>query len=90
MGIPTPEEFTPQTQESTLSPLITMTVDKKGRIKEALHIEKLEAVCDLCRWLIVPRRKELGERTSGYAVIVDGRMVQVICEECRKRLWGWV
>jgi len=36
-----------------------------------------------------PYKKELGERARGYAVIVDGRIVQIICEECRKRFWGW-
>jgi len=30
----------------------------------------------------------LGKRARGYAVIVDGRIVQVICEEYRKRFWG--
>jgi len=61
------------------------------RIRKAQHIEieKHEAVYDLCRSLIALTRKELRERTRGYAVIVDGRIVQAICEKCRKRFWGW-
>ena len=30
-----------------MRPLIIRTVDRKGKIKEALHIEKHEVVCDL-------------------------------------------
>jgi len=61
------------------------------RIRKAQYIEKHGALCDLCRRLIALTRKELEERTRGYAVIVDGRIVQVICETCRKRFWiVWV
>jgi len=65
------------------------TVDRRGRIKEVLHVEKHEAVCDLCGSPIALTKKELEERARGYAVIVDGRIVQVICEDCRKRFWVW-
>jgi len=33
-------------------------------------------------------KEELEERAKGYAVIIDGQIVQVICEGCRKRFWG--
>jgi hypothetical protein len=33
-------------------------------------------------------RKGLEERVRGYAVIVDGRIIQVIYETCRRRFWG--
>jgi len=36
-------------QEFALRPLIITTVDKKGRIKEVLRIEKHGAICDLWR-----------------------------------------
>jgi len=38
--------------------------------------------------LIAFTKRELEERARGYAVIIDGRIVQVICKTCRKRLWG--
>jgi len=60
-----------------------------GRIREVLHIEKHETVCDLCGGLTALTKKEPEERARGYAVIVDGRIVQVICKKCRKRFWGW-
>jgi len=44
-------------QEFALRPLIIRTIDRKGKIKEALHIEKHEAVCDLCGSLIALTRK---------------------------------
>jgi len=59
------------------------------KIKEVLHIEKHEAICDLCGNSIALTKKELKEKAKDYAVIVDGRIVQVICGECRKRFWGW-
>jgi len=37
-------------------------VDRRGRIKEVLHIEKHEAVCDLCGSLIALTKKELEGR----------------------------
>ena len=84
-----PEEFTPQTQESTLNPLIITAVDRRDKIREALHIEKREAVYDLCRNSIALTKRELEERAKDYAVIVNGRIVQVICKECRKQFWSW-
>ena len=66
-------------------PLIITTVEKRGKIREVLHIEKHEAVCDLCEGLIALMKRELEERARGYAVIIDGRIVQIICETCRKR-----
>jgi len=54
-----------------------------------LHIEKHEAVYDLCGGLIALTKKELEERARGYAVIVNSQTVQVICKECRKRFWRW-
>jgi len=59
-------------------------VDRRDRIREVLHTKKHEAVCDPCGGLIAPTRKELEEGVRRYAVIVDGRIVQVICEECRR------
>jgi len=55
------------------------------RIGKVQYIERHEAVCDLCGSLIALTRKELGERARGYAVIVNGQIVQVICEVWRKR-----
>jgi hypothetical protein len=60
-----------------------------SKIKEVLHIKKREAVYDLCRNSIVLTKRELEERAKDYAVIVNGRIVQVICKECRKQFWGW-
>ena len=40
--------------------------------------------------LITLTKKEPEERAKGYAIIVDGRIIQVICEECRKRFWKWM
>jgi hypothetical protein len=28
------------------------------------------------------------ERVRGYAVIMDGWMLQIICKTCRKRFWN--
>ncbi|MCF3653192.1 MAG: hypothetical protein L2C94_003390 [Aigarchaeota archaeon] len=67
--------------------MIITTVDKKGRIREVLHIERYEAVCDLCGSLIALTKRGLKERVRSYAVIVDSRIVQVVCEACRKRFW---
>jgi hypothetical protein len=50
-----------------------------------LIIEKHEVYIDLCGSPIVLTKRGLEERVRGYAVIVDRRIVQVICEECRKR-----
>jgi hypothetical protein len=55
--------------------LIITTVDRRGRIKEILHVERCEAVCDLCGGLITLTNKELGERAKDYAVIINGRIV---------------
>jgi len=60
------------------------------RIRKVQHIERHEAICDLCGSPIALTKKELGERARGYAVIVDGRIVQIICEACKRRFWGWV
>ena len=43
----------------------------------------------MCGGLIALTKRELEERLKGYAVIVDGKIVQVICEEYRKRFWRW-
>jgi len=32
----------------------------------------------------------LEERVRGYTIIVDGRIVQIICETCRKKFWSRV
>ena len=45
------------------------------RIRKAQHIEKHEAVYDLCGGPIALTRKELGGRARGYTVIVDGWIV---------------
>jgi hypothetical protein len=50
-------------QETALKPLIVTTVDGRGRSKEVLHIEKHEAVCDLCGSLIALSKK--GTREEG-------------------------
>jgi len=84
-----PVDGDPRIQEFALRPLIITTIDRRGKIKKFLHIEKHEAACDLCRGLIALTRRKLGERTRGCAVIVNGRLVQIICRECRKRFWGW-
>jgi hypothetical protein len=83
-----PVDGDPKVQGIALRPLIVTTVDGRGRIKEVLHIENHEAVCDLCDSLIALTRKELEERARGYVVIVDGRVVQIICETCRKKFWS--
>ena len=62
MIVLTPVDGDPRVQEFALRPLIITTVDKKCRIKEILHIEKNEAICDLCGSLIAFTRKELGGR----------------------------
>jgi len=82
-----PVNSDPRVQEYVLRPLIITTVDRKGKIREALHIENHEAVCDLCGSPIALTGRELEERARGYAVIVNGQIVQVICEECRRRFW---
>jgi hypothetical protein len=84
-----PVDSDPRIQKIALRPLIVTTVDRRGKIKEILHIEKHEVVCDLCGGLIALTKKELEERARDYAVIVDGRAVQIICETCRRRFWGW-
>jgi len=89
MIVLTPVESDSRVQELALRPIIVTTVDRRGKIKEVLHIERHEAVCDLCGGLIALMRRELKERTRGYAVILDGRIVQVICETCRRRFWRW-
>jgi len=33
-------------------------------------------------------KKELEESARGYAVMIGGRIVQIICETCRKRFCG--
>jgi hypothetical protein len=53
-------------------------------IDHVYSIEKHEAVCNPCGSLIALTRKELEERASGYAVIVDGRIVQMTCETCKR------
>ena len=90
MIILAPVDRDPRIQEFALRPLTISTVDKKGKIREVLHIEKHETVCDPCGGLIALTKRELEERARGYAVMVDGGIVQIICETCRKRLWGWV
>jgi len=80
MIVLTPINGDPRIQEFALRPLIITTVDKKGRIKEVLHIEKHEAICDLCGGLIAFTKRELEEGARGYAVIIDCRIVQIICE----------
>ena len=40
-----------------------------------MYIERHEAVCDLCGGLIALTRRELGERTREYTVIVDEMVV---------------
>jgi len=47
-----PIDGDPRIQEFALRPLIITTVDKRGKIREVLHIEKHEVVCDLCGRLI--------------------------------------
>jgi uncharacterized protein with PIN domain len=84
-----PVDDSPRIQEFALRSLIIMTVDGRGEIKETLHIEKHEAVCDLCRSLIALTRRELDERARGYTVIVYGRVMQIICETCGRRFWWW-
>ena len=63
-------------------------IRKIDRIEEALHIERHEAVCDLCGGFIALTKRELGERAKGYAIIVDDQIVQIICEECQKNNSG--
>jgi len=58
-------------------------------LRRLLHIEKHEAVCDLCRGFIALTKRELEERAREYAVIVDDQIIQVIYETCRGRIWGW-
>jgi len=48
MTILAPIDRDPRAQEIALRPLIVTTVDRRGKIKGVLHIEKHEAVCDLC------------------------------------------
>jgi hypothetical protein len=62
------------------SPLV-MTREGQG----ILRIKKHETVCDLCGSLIALTKRELEESIRGYAVIVDGRVVQVIYNSYRKR-----
>jgi len=42
-----PDDGDPRIQEFALRPLIISTVDRRGGIKEVLHIEKHEEVYDL-------------------------------------------
>jgi hypothetical protein len=79
----------PMIREFALRPLIITTVDRRGRIRWVLHIEKHEAVCDLCGGLTALTKKELMWKTRGYAVIVDGRVAQVISEAYEGRFWKW-
>jgi len=88
MIVLTPIDGDPRIQEFALRSLIITMVDRRGKIREVLHIEKHEAVCDLCGGLMALTKEELEERAKGYAVIIDGQIVQVICEGCRKRFWG--
>jgi len=74
MIVLTPIDGDPRVQEFALRPLIIATVDKRGRLKEILHIEKNEAICDLCGSLIAFTRKELGEKARDYTVIIAGDM----------------
>ena len=50
----------------------------RDKIKEALHIEKHEAVRDLCGGLIALTKRELEGRARGYVVIINGRIVRVM------------
>jgi len=86
MIVLTPVDGDPRVQEFALRPLLITTVDKKDRIREVLRIEKHEAVCDLCGGLIALTKRELGERAGGYAVIMGRRIVQIICETCKKEV----
>ena len=60
MTILAPIDRDPRAQEIALRPLIVTTVDRRGKIKGVLHIEKHEAVCDLCGDPIVLTKRELG------------------------------
>jgi len=50
----------PMIREFALRPLIITTVDRRGRIRWVLHIEKHEAVCDLCGGLTAPYKERIG------------------------------
>jgi len=65
MIVLTPVDGDPRAQESSLRPLIITTIDKRGKIREILYIEKHEALCDLCGSPIALTRRKLEERARG-------------------------
>jgi len=71
MIILTPVDGDPRIQEFALRPLplIITTIDKRGKIREVLRVEKHEAICDLCGSLIALARKELGERAGDMRLL---------------------
>ncbi|MCF3653544.1 MAG: hypothetical protein L2C94_005235 [Aigarchaeota archaeon] len=77
-----------RTQESASRPLIITTINRRCRIREVLHIEKHEAICELCGGIIALTRKKLEEKVREYAVIVDEQVMRMICETCRKEALG--
>ena len=66
-------------------PVTMIACDEHGFIEDVELIEKPAILCDACGCRVAVRESELGELPTGYALCDEKFVIEVVCEDCRRK-----
>ena len=75
----------PRIQRLLWRPTTMIVFDERGFIEDVELIEKHAILCDSCGCRVAVRESELGELPAGYALCDEEFVIEVVCEDCRRR-----
>ncbi|MEM4497845.1 MAG: hypothetical protein QW692_03345 [Nitrososphaerota archaeon] len=65
-----------------------MFFDERGRVRDVELIEKPEILCDVCGGPVAVAEEELERLPMGYAVCDEECIIEVVCDDCRRRYFA--
>ena len=78
----------PRIQRLLWRPVTMIACDEHGLIEDVELIDKPAVLCDSCGRRVAVRESELRELPTGYALCDERFIIEVVCEDCRKKYFN--